>query len=182
MQPPPKEDDLFSLNFRNRNIILQASTLINGLLKKNYSCSPFEMMSLQQSDLKLKTIYQDCEIGKTNQFVIVNQILFKKSSSRHIFCAPELLCKDIIVQSHNRSGFHFTVPQMITLLQCLIFHPDLQKLIRGVVHSCLICTISQPKRVRNLIGSRRSNFYVPNQCLVIDSMVLPRSQYGHTSA
>ena len=67
------------------------------------------MMSLQQSDLKLKTIYQDCEIGKNNQFVIINKILFKKSSNRHIFCAPELLCKDIIVQSHNRSGFHFMI-------------------------------------------------------------------------
>ena len=177
-----KEDDIFSLTFRNKNIILQASTLINGLLKKNFSCSPSEMKSLQQSDLKLKTIYQDCEIDKNNQFVIINKILFKKSSNRHIFCAPELLCKDIIVQSHNRNGFHFTVPQMATLLQCLIYHPDLQKLIKSVVHSCLICTISQPKRVRKLIGSRRSNFYVPNQCLVIDSMILPKSQYGHNSA
>ena len=68
------------------------------------------------------------------------------------------------------------------MLQCLVYHPDLRKMIQETVNACLICTISQPKRVRQLIGERRSNFYLPNQCLVIDSLILPRSQHGHTSA
>ena len=51
-----------------------------------------------------------------------------------------------------------------------------------IVQRCLICTISAPKRVHNLIGSRRSNYYVPSQCLVIDSCYLPRSQHGYSKA
>ena len=51
-----------------------------------------------------------------------------------------------------------------------------------MVKTCLLCTITPPKRVRKLIGARRSNYYLPGQCLVIDSLILPRSQYGKSAA
>ena len=71
---------------------------------------------------------------------------------------------------------------MKCLLSPLIYHPCLQDLIHEIVKKCLICTISAPKRVRNLIGAQRSNYYVPSQCLVIDNAYLPRSQHGYSKA
>ena len=160
-------------------------TLLNGLLKKNFSCTPADMKVLQLSDLKLRAIYEQVqdESQTNSKFVIINQILFKKTKlNSHIFCSPKILCKEIVFQCHNKSGFHFKIPQLTSLLKPLIFNPDLDELIKHTVQTCLICTISQPKRIRNLVGARRTNFYIPSQCLVIDSAYLATSSHGYSKA
>ena len=73
---PDKQDDIFSLDYNNQSIILQASTLINGLLKKNFSCTLREMKLLQLSDLDLRKIYDEVKTGSNNKFIIIGQILF----------------------------------------------------------------------------------------------------------
>ena len=55
-------------------------------------------------------------------------------------------------------------------------------MITHVVKSCLICTISQPKRIKTLVGAKRTNYYLPSQCLVVDSCYLPSSQHGLSKA
>ena len=67
-------------------------------------------------------------------------------------------------------------------MKSLIFHPQLRDMISRVVKNCLICTISAPKQVKTLIGSQYSNYYVPSQCIVVDSAYFPRSQYGYKNA
>ena len=79
-------------------------------------------------------------------------------------------------------GFHLSIDQMKALLKPLIFHPKLEEMISNVVQRCLISTISRPKRIRNLVGARRTNYYLPSQCLVVDSCYLPRSQHGFSKA
>ena len=55
--PAPHDDeDIFQLEGRSQNVVLQAMTLLNGLLKKNFSCSPRDMKELQMSDLKLQDL------------------------------------------------------------------------------------------------------------------------------
>ena len=183
--PPPNEEDVFHLDTRSQSVVLQAMTLLNGLLKKNFSCTPADMKALQLSDLKLRAIYEQVqdESKTNNKFIIINQILFKKTKfDSHIFCSPQILCKEIVFSCHNKSGFHFKIPQLTSLLKPLIFHPDLDAFIKHTVQTCFICTISQQKRIRNLVGARRSNFYTPSQCLVIDSAYLPRSAHGYSKA
>ena len=97
-----------------------------------------------------------------------------------ILVVPELLATQINFQCHNKLGFHFSTNQMKCFLSPLIYPPCLQDLIHEIVKKCLICTISAPKRVRNLIGAQRSNYYVPSQCLVIANTYLPRSQHGYS--
>jgi hypothetical protein len=79
-------------------------------------------------------------------------------------------------------GFHFTKHQLCALLKPLIYHPNLENMINQVVKTCLICTITAPKRVRTLIGSQRSNYYAPSQCIVIDNAYLPKSSHGYSKA
>jgi hypothetical protein len=71
---------------------------------------------------------------------------------------------------------------LTALLKPLIFHPNLDLFIMQTVQSCMICTISQPKRIRKLIGARRSNFYSPSECVIMDSANLPRSAHGYSKA
>ena len=107
--PSLDDDDIFQLDKRSQNVVLQAMTLLNGLLKKNFSCNPGDMKTLQLSDLKLRDIYHQVQDkSKTNsKFIIIIQILFKKTQfNSHIFCAPEILCKEIVFSCHNKSGFH----------------------------------------------------------------------------
>jgi len=105
----------------------------------------------------------------------INKILYKKMDEDSIvLVVPELLAKQVIFQCHNNLGFHFIENQLKCLLSPLIYHPHLEAMISKIVKKCLICTILAPKSVRNLIGAQRSNYYVPSQCLFIDSCYLPK--------
>jgi hypothetical protein len=44
-------NDIFTLDNRNTNIVLQSATLLNGLLHKGFSCQPSDIQQLQLSDL-----------------------------------------------------------------------------------------------------------------------------------
>ena len=177
-----EEDDIFRLSYKNKSIILQASTFLNGLLKKNFCGTPEDLETFQKSDLVLRDIYQKTINGENSGFVIISRVLFKRNGENLILCTPELILRDIILQAHTKSGFHFSKHHLLNLLRPLIYHPKLKPLIQAVTDTCAICTISQPKRIRKLIGEKRSNFYLPSQVLILDSLVLPRSTHGFTAA
>ena len=179
----PSMENIFALDHRNQNTILQSTTLLNGLLKSGFTSKPSEIQQLQISDLKIRNIFEQTNLGKTNSFLILNKILYKKlKNDSLVLCVPELLGKQIIFDSHTRKGFHFQTHQLTALLKPLIYHPDLNDMIKKIVKKCLICTIAAPKRVRTLIGAKRSNYYAPGQCLVVDSCYLPKSQHGYSKA
>ena len=52
----------------------------------------------------------------------------------------------------------------------------------AIVDNCFLCKLNAPKRIKKLIGKRRTNYFVPSQCLVLDSCYLPRSQSGCSKA
>ena len=177
-----EEDDIFQLSYKDKSIILQASTFLNGLLKKNFCGSQEDLEDFQKSDLTIRDIYQKTASGKNPDFVIIDKVLFKRNGENLILCLPELILKDVILNVHTKSGFHFSKYHLLNLLSPLIYHPRLQPLIQAVTDTCAICIINQPKRVRRLIGERRSNFYLPSQVLVLDSLILPRSSHGFNAA
>ena len=84
---PPEDDDIFQLEGRSQNVVLQAMTLLNCLLKKNFSCSPRDMKELQMSDLKLRDLYLQAQYKSriNNKCIIINQILFKATKFNPIF-------------------------------------------------------------------------------------------------
>ena len=134
-------------------MVLQITTLLNSLLKQNFTSKPGEILKLQLSHLRIHKIFDLVDRGKTKQFVLMNKILYKKTGDSLVLVVPELLGNQIIFQCHNRLGFHFSRNQMNSLLKSLIYHPQLRDMISRVVKNCLICTISAPKRVTTLIGS-----------------------------
>ena len=161
--------------------MLQSATLINSLLQRG--SAPTDIRDLQLSDLKLRSIYDQTKRGDLKNILIINKILYKlgKEDSR-ILCLPDILCRQVVQNAHNKSGFHFKIHQLNSILRPLVFHPDLKEMIIFIVKHCLICTITPSKRVRKLIGAQRSNVHVPGQCIVVDSAFLPRSTYGYSKA
>ena len=127
---------MYDLEGRNKNMVLQTTTLLNSLLKQNFTSKPGEILQLQLSDLRIREIFDLIEQGKTMQFVLINKILYKKTGDSIVLVVSKLLGNQIIFQCHNRLGFHFSRNQMNSLLKSLIS--------RGV-KNCIICTISAPK-------------------------------------
>ena len=128
---------------------MQTTTLLNGLLTKGFTNKPGDIAKLQQSDLIIRDIFDLVQQNKTKKFVLINKILYRKVNEEFfILVVPEVLGKEIIIQCHSKMGFHFSKHQMMALIKPLIFHPRLEEIISHVVKSCLICTISQPKRIK----------------------------------
>ena len=63
---------------RYRNMILQTSTLLNGLLEQGFMSKPEYILKIQLSDLLIREIFNLVEQDKTRQFVVINQILYKR--------------------------------------------------------------------------------------------------------
>ena len=60
---------IFELDSRNKSIILQTTTLLQGLLKQGFPAKPEQLFQLQISDLKIRDIFDSVQEGKTKQFV-----------------------------------------------------------------------------------------------------------------
>ena len=133
LDDPSNPQDIFSLSDRNRNLVLQSATLIRGLLQKTFASSTADIQQLQCSDLKLRALYDKAKEGSQN-YVIISKILYKVGQHKSkILCVPELLCRQIVYDSHAKSGFHFKVHQLGPILKPLIYHPNLQNMIEDTV-------------------------------------------------
>ena len=109
---------------------METSTLLNGLLKQGFSSKPGDILKLQISDLQIRNIFDLVNTGKTNQFVLISRILYKKIDDKTmILVVPELLGKQIIFQCHNKLGFHFSKNQLNALLKPLIYHLNLKNIV-----------------------------------------------------
>ena len=59
-------------------MVLQTSTLLNGLLEQGFMSKPEYILKIQLSDLLIREIFNLVEQDKTRQFVVINQILYKR--------------------------------------------------------------------------------------------------------
>ena len=83
---------IFQLDERSKSVVLQTTTLLQGLLKKGFPAKPEQLFQLQISDLKIRDIYDSVVSGTTTQFVLIHKILYKKISDQHlILVVPEIL-------------------------------------------------------------------------------------------
>ena len=62
----------------SKNIVLQTTTLLQGLLKQGFPAKPDQLLQLQISDLRIRDIYDDVTSGTSDGFVLVHKILYKK--------------------------------------------------------------------------------------------------------
>ena len=92
------------------------------LLQKNFSSTASDLQKLQCSDLKLRSLYDKSKAGNQPGYVIISKLLYKLGpKDSHILCVPEILCKQIVADSHSRFGFHLKVHQLGPILKPLIF-------------------------------------------------------------
>ena len=174
------KDSIFHQPFEKLNEVLQAAKMIDILINRNFGFNNTDIEQLQQHDLKLKEIYDKANTNQAPGFLLKNNILYKKKGQFSLLCAPRILLKQIIKETHCNRNFHFSKHQCNTLLSNLVYHPDLHTLISTEIDSCLICNVNRPKKVYKLIGNRRTTFYAPTECIVMDSAYLPKSRYGYS--
>ena len=175
-----RNNDIFNQPLQKLTDVIQASKLIDLLINKNYGFNKEDILQLQLFDLDIKPIYDNAVNEEAPGFIIKNKLLYKKKGKFLLLCTPRVLAKEIVKSAHTNRNFHFSKSQCNTLLSNLIWHPHLHKLVSQEIDSCLICTIAQEKKTVKLIGNRRTSFYAPTQCLVIDSAYLPKAIYGYS--
>ena len=171
---------IFELDPPTTDLVFQAIHLMNKLLKDKFTCSKTDVATLQRSDLVLRQIYDKCKDGKAKKFRIIDKVLYKvgRQENAYILCVPSILAEQIVHESHSTLSFHFSVKQLSSLLHPLIYHPNLSDMIVKQFKTCLICQVTPPKIIRNLVGAERTQYFKPLECLVIDSLYLPTSKHG----
>ena len=75
-QLPEKQQSLFQLDDRSKNIVLQTTTLLQGLLKQGFPAKHDQLLQLQISDLQIRDIYDDVISGTSDGFVLIHKILY----------------------------------------------------------------------------------------------------------
>ena len=173
-----ERNDIFNQPLQKLTDVIQAAKLIDLLINKNYGFGNEDIVQLQLYDLELKTIYEKATEGKSPGFVIKNNLLYKEKGKFLLLCTPKVLTKEVVTAVHTNRNFHFSKSQCNILLSNLIWHPNLNKLVSQIIDNCLICIISQEKKTFKLVGTRRTHFYAPSECLIMDSAYLPKSTYG----
>ena len=114
--------DIFSLSDRNQHLVLQSATLIRSLLQNKFASTAADLQKLQCSDVKLRDLYEKAKEGDQKGYVIVSKNLYKIGHKDFkILCVPELLCKQIVADSHSRFGFHFKTNQQFTIRTSVIW-------------------------------------------------------------
>ena len=81
-QLPEKQQSLFKLDNRNKNIVLQTTTLLQGLLKQGFPAKYDQLLQLQISDLLICDIYDDVQSGTKNpngNYILIHRILYIKN-------------------------------------------------------------------------------------------------------
>ena len=99
-----------------------------------------------------------------------------------LLAIPAVIAKGIIFKLHTVQGFDFNSAHLQTQLNKLIYTKNLKALCDNIVHQCPVCILSKPKRLRKICGSQRSQVYRPGECIIVDSLFLPKDRFNHSKS
>ena len=157
---------------------LYSAFLLQSLLNKDFGLKTEDLRQMQEHDFYLKEKISDIVQAKTNadpNFKLYKGILYFSPTERNaVICISNVIARSIIEHLHNGSMFHYTSEQMVTILQKLIFTKHMHKITESVVKTCVVCILGKPKLVRKIIGSTRTYNYLPGQCWILDSAIVPK--------
>ena len=137
---------------------------------------------MQQHCLHLNGIIKDVKLNRNTDFILKSNILYKKQNENLLLAIPNILARGIIFKLHSTQGFHFNSTHLQTQLKNLIYTKSLKTLCKQIEAECPVCILSKPKKLRKICGSARSQVYRPGECIVTDSMYLPKDRHGHCKA
>ena len=64
------------------------------------------------------------------------------------------------------------------ILKKLIFSFGVGTIYTKIARTCPVCNLARPKQIRKIVGRQRTNSYLPDENLIIDSAYLPNSTSG----
>ena len=89
-------------------MVLQTSTLLNGLLKQVFTNKPADISKLQQSDILIREIFDLVEQNESRQFVVIEKILYKRVNDEFfILVVPKFWAERLFTNVIVRWDFTF---------------------------------------------------------------------------
>lgn len=97
----------------------------------------------QQADDDIRKMYDTVKKGKNDNFVIKNDLLFKRHDGDNLLVVPRAIQTQIIKQAHDRG--HFSVAKTEALLRRDYYMPNVRPKIEKVISNCVVCILAEKK-------------------------------------
>lgn len=97
----------------------------------------------QQDDGDVKKIFNAVERGDHDDYIIRNNLLFKKRDGDILLVVPKSMRTQIIKRMHEQG--HFSVAKTEALLRREYFIPSARSKIEKIIQNCVTCILAEKK-------------------------------------
>lgn len=97
----------------------------------------------QRDDDNLKPIFETLKYGTYDDFVLQNNVLYKKYEDDLLLVVPKAMQREIVKQTHDRG--HFSVKKVEQLLKKEFWFTHMREKIEKVIRNCVSCILVERK-------------------------------------
>ncbi|KMQ83277.1 blastopia polyprotein [Lasius niger] len=103
-----------------------------------------KIVAAQSKDEYIITIKKLLEEGKTDDYVLKNNVLYKIEKDADVLVVPQTMQGEVIRNAHNKG--HYAVSKTESIVKQNFYFPNLRKCVENVVSSCIECILVNKKR------------------------------------
>ena len=180
------KNNIDHLSSSQEQTALNATFLLQALMKKDFGLRPTDIRAMQLHDRRLAKEISKFELPNKvpdpdTKFHMRNGILYHSSKTGALqLCVSPIIAESVAFHLHNDAIFHHPARQLYDTMTKLLYTPDLGTITTRITNTCSVCLLGQPKIVKKLTGSQRTTIYLPGECLVCDSAFLPKCSRGYS--
>lgn len=97
----------------------------------------------QRDDENLKPIFETLKHGVYDDFVLQNNVLYKRYEDDLLLVVPKAMQREIIKQTHDKG--HFSVKKIEQLLKKEFWFTHMKERIEKVIRNCVSCILAERK-------------------------------------
>ena len=98
----------------------------------------------QKNDKYIKTLKNLLQDGKTNEYILKNNFLFKIINDKEILVIPEAMQIEVVKNCHFLG--HFSITKTEDLVKRDYYFLNLKKCVETVINNCIECILINKKR------------------------------------
>ena len=140
----PTERQILIKEYLNRQTLKNATLYTDAMRDENFDNKCIN--KLQIHDEYLGSIFKECKSKPNDSFIIINEIMYKKSNDHYRLCVPSILLIGIIKCIHEKL-LHCSKRQCIANFKKYFYHPFASLYITKYTNSCLTCRCTSAPKI-----------------------------------
>ena len=169
--PPPDSVQSTTLPNSIYNLYINRTLLLSSILSNEKQISRQFILEMQSSDKKINNLRNQVKDKKTNQFILIKDILFKSKmfygTAAHLLVVSEHIIY-YLAQSLHLQNYHFNNATMTAHLQKNFFCFQMKKAVATAFHGCVGCSFNLKARKKKFINIPDTYNLVPGELFVVD--------------